>query len=112
MWNGGRRCDSTAPSQSQQSSPALSCMNAPAESLLTQKKVDWEQIKLFEMKLLSHSLFLPHPEALLTSSKFCVKLIVPSLQRLHQTMLLLSQPSNMSTPGLGKASEELFFNIL
>lgn len=27
-------------------SPALSCMNAPAESLLTQKKVDWEQIKI------------------------------------------------------------------
>jgi len=87
-------------------------MNAPAESLLTQKKVDWEQIKLFEMKLLSHSPFLPHPKALLTSSKFCVKLIVPLLQGLHQTMVLLSQPSDMSTPGLDKASEEPFFNIL
>lgn len=77
--------------------------------LLMQKKVDWMQIRLFEMKLLSHSSFLPHPTVLLTSSKFGVKLIVPSLQGLHQTMLLLSQPSKTSTPRLGKGSEEPFF---
>lgn len=89
-------------------SPALSCMDASAESLLTQKKVDCEQIKLFEMKLLSHSPFLPHPKALLTSSKFCVKLIVPSLQRLHQTMLPLSQASPCVNPRIQQGKWKAF----
>jgi len=90
----------------------LSCMSASsAQSLLIQKKADWAQIRLFEMKLLSHSSLLSHPTAFQTSSKLGVKLIVSSLWGLHLTELLLSQCSCMPTPRFGKGSEKPFFYL-